>query len=210
MREKLDDATAKLLHGKLKTSATRLGFGYEAEEIAQAVRLRMLEGRHQHATCDQAVIDYLRAEYGRKGEPGYDLKQALTLKRQSWEEYIIQHPGQFRTELGHGSIAFDLLKHIRGQDRAMFLLTHYWGFNEIEIGNLFGISPSRVCQRLQRVPKCVQSGIKAEKSAYRKREMEKILHPKASYYARDMELRTYQGVAIGESWQMASFDAEGF
>lgn len=207
----MDDKTAAHLLKRLKASASILGFGSEAEEISQAVLTRMLEGRHKHATCEQAVIDYLRSNYGRKGEPSYDLRQAFTLKRLSFEEYFIEHPGQFGTESPNRSYAFDILGYFRGVERAMFLLNHYWGFNEVEIGNLFGVSESRVSQRLQSLQGRLSARIKAEAWNERKREgkMEGILLPEAESES-GLEQGTFERMEIGQSWQMEKLNEESF
>ena len=68
---------AKELRKRAIASATRYGFAGSAEDIAQEVLCRFVEGRGKHQTVDQAVIDVIRSEHGRPGLPGHERRRAV-------------------------------------------------------------------------------------------------------------------------------------
>jgi hypothetical protein len=127
----------------------------------------MLEGRHQHATIDQAVIDNLRKRSGRKGSVGYD--QRLSLENATQSESAT-HLFFCSSHSGHDvETREDVSRYLRfvsdSIDRGCYVLYHAWGLNAGEIGDIFGFSESRVCQRLERVQSSLSKRIAAQKRA---------------------------------------------
>jgi len=144
-------------------SAIRMGFSGDREDISQEVLLRMLEGKNRHSTIDQIVIDALRERAGRKGAPSYERRKNLYNSHG-------QEPGQLETLIGSydGTNSDDRIDinriagFLNGDDRAILLLSCQWGMNEIEIGNLFGVSESRISQRLARISERLSARVKKE------------------------------------------------
>jgi hypothetical protein len=75
----VDGKTAEKLSKRIKYQAFKWGFGFESDDIAQDVLLRMLEGRHRGATVSQCVADYLRRNYADKRLPGNAVRKNLKL-----------------------------------------------------------------------------------------------------------------------------------
>ena len=174
--------------------------------------MRMFEGRHQHATIDQAVIDYLRANYGGtrlRGNP----------QRQNLERAHHVEPGDLDrllpVDTGRESpdrLDFDECARWIGNqiDRASFGLSFKWGLNAAEIGDLFGFSESRVSQRLERVQKCISARAKAQKSGTSSRQMATILRPEAERHLWWVGEITFERMETGQSFSVASFNEKSF
>lgn len=62
---------------RIRTQAYVRGYGQDADDIAQDIAIKLLEGRHKHATVDQMFIDYLRRTYGRPHQKFYQRKLAV-------------------------------------------------------------------------------------------------------------------------------------
>lgn len=138
----MTDEQAKKLLMRAKASAKRLGFGSIAEDLAQAVLLRFCEGRGQHQTVDQAVIDAIRAEFGSPRTPGHERRKAVQRPVAGMEA-----ARGIGVEPRDGLDFERLTGMLEERDRAIAKLIYVWGLTEQEIGDLFGISESRISQR---------------------------------------------------------------
>lgn len=55
-----------------------------------------------------------------------------------------------------------MLRHLGvGEERAFFLLRYQYGFKEIEIAGLYGLTESRICQRLAGIHERLQHIVRA-------------------------------------------------
>ena len=121
-----------------------------AEDCVQGVFTKWLErGNKKGQLVDFAVIDYLRETLatGRKGSGSYERKRALANAGEYVDGVDASNAGYCFDGFDFSSLA-DLLPQV---ERVVFLLYGRWGLNEVEIGDILGISGSRVSQRLQRI-----------------------------------------------------------
>lgn len=210
---KNEDDIKKLLT-RIKYSCCRLGRSEIAEETAQEVFTRMLEGKHQHATIDQAVIDYLREQYGRKGKPGYAERQALS-KPDSYEQ------GDYdRTiQSGDGSNLDDridfnrITDNLTGFRRCLVIMRHRDGMNEKEIGHYFGFTESWAHLWLERIQTGISKRIGIKKSRIQGEtceKMETLLPEKTEGKRWRVEQGEIERLEKSQSWSMASLDETSF
>jgi hypothetical protein len=82
----MDNATADKFRKRAIYAARKFGFAEYAEDFAQEVLLRFSEGKGQHQTIDQAVLDAARSRFGRPGLPGHSLKHALETAQSIFDE----------------------------------------------------------------------------------------------------------------------------
>lgn len=123
----------------------KYGFVFEFEDISQEILCRLLEGSHQKATMEQAVVDYIRATYGR-------VKSNLTFKAlRQYEHFDSQNFGEGMPQKEDNTkkdndLIQEMASHLFGSRRAIFLLKNKWGMTYNEIGDLFGFSKQRAWQ----------------------------------------------------------------
>lgn len=146
---------------------------FETEEILNEIIVRRLEGKGQHQTIEQSVIDIIRKYNGRTridgSNPRGDFEKA--------SEYIddrVQYSRCDGINKDDRESVNRLSKHL-GRDERMILKLHKdWGLNEIEIGDLFGVSESRISQRIKGIQERLHEKIKREESGF-KRERPAII-----------------------------------
>jgi len=183
-----------------------------ADDCAQEILLRMHEGKHQHSTIDQTVIDYLRSNHGDSRLPSYSerkkLEYAYSPEPRAMERIL---------ELADGGksphrLDFDECSRWVGNqiDRAALGLFYQWGLSETEIGNLFGFSESRVSQRLARVQKCISARIKAKESGASSAKVAIVLREEAERQLWGVGEITFERMETGESFGVASFNEKSF
>lgn len=212
----LNDKDIKKFKKRITYAFKKLSGRYDgAEDCAQEILTRMLEGKHQHSTIDQCVIDYLRLESGRKGSSGYDSRKALAHANPYEPSRNFDTSGSsVRIDLGDRLDYERLLKLCGGQiSRACFKLWYKWELNGIEIGDIFGFSESRVNQRIKEVQKRLSERIKAEKSRAareRTKKMEGILSAQAKDDMWRVEQDQDQGLETIKSFSMATLNEESF
>lgn len=142
----MDEASAARFRKRAIFSATRRGFTEQSEDLAHDVILSWLEGGGQHQTIDHAVIDAVRRTHGRSGTPGHEQRRNLE-QRAERVDALANRPGP-AVDRDSCHDFERLIKPLESIDRAIVCLRFIWGFSEIEIASLFGITESRVCQRL--------------------------------------------------------------
>ncbi len=145
----MDESDAARFRKRAVFSAARKGFAQHSEDLAHDALLSWLEGHGKHQTVDQAVGDAIRGAFGRPGTPGHELRGNLEQRAESLDALAYRAvPSIDRDSLTD----FErLIKPLESIDRSIVCLRFIWGFNEIEIANLFGITESRVSQRLHAV-----------------------------------------------------------
>lgn len=159
------------LYEKAKKIAVIKGRAFEAEDFAGWYAKHILEGRGAHQTMSQAFIEYLRTTYGDSRTASHRVRQSaeinrvtITATREREEGFELgedELEGVPRIELPNGRVPFEINEQIRAanleaQERCMIWLRHGWNFTEGEIANCFGITESRICQRLSGIHKRLQ------------------------------------------------------
>ncbi len=206
-------ADVETISKRIRISYRKLSGGIvDVEDAVQEILTRMCEGKHQHSTIDQAVIDYLRERYGgagvRSNAKKHALESANATEPKEMERLLNVNNGPELVD----RLDFDECSEWIGNkiDRGCLGLFYKWGLNEIEIGHLFGFSESRVSQRLQRIQKCIQQRIKTQESRERESQMENVLCQKAEGNRGRMEQVSFERMEIGPSWPMESDNGASF
>lgn len=133
------------LHARIKITARILGFGTIADDMAQEIICRMLEGRHEKSTVSQAAIDYLRNEFGRDGSP----KQALTKNTQeltSWEKNARTYPNVEKV-----IDAKRIVGKLTDKEATAVIMHYVYGYSLAEVADILRVTESRVSQFLQEI-----------------------------------------------------------
>lgn len=200
------------LQKRIRASYQKLAKGIgNVDECSQDILLGMLEGKHQHQTIDQAVIDYLRTISGRKGMGGYTQRQNLnyadSLGPGDAERLLPVDPGR---DLADGVDFERMLRTHTQLDQAIFKLRFGWGLSGTEIGNLFGFSESRACQRIQRIQKCVSARVKAERSGDSSHQVASILREETERQLWGVGEITFERMETSESFTVESFNEKSF
>lgn len=213
------DLTNEADLGKLKKRVSAsfyklTGGGEGADDCFQEVVTRMLEGRHQHATIDQAVIDYLRECRNLKGFRRHsEGKVAPILHSYEQGEFDRTVAADSGRDVGAG-IDFDrLIGMSRHWERAVMNLYFREDYGQAEIGNLFGVTESRVCQWLERIQSRISARIQAQESAIQRKregEMAALLPQEAEGVEWRVGQFESEKMAKIESWAVASFNEACF
>lgn len=216
---------AKKFRERAVASARRYGFAETADDIAQTVLLKFCEGRGQHQTIDQAVIDAVRSKFGRPGLPGYERR--FTAEHQMAGMEAARGIG---VEQKHRHDFERLTGMLPAGERIITRLTYEWGFTEQEIGDLFGITESRISQKLAGVQAHLSQTLAKEESETHAdvRTQVRAFEARQSRIQREapsslaeilsglpdkeppMECRADRIMAEIQPWQMALHYAEGF
>lgn len=207
----------KKIYGAAKRLAESSGCAHIAEDFAQDACLKISQGRK--TSLVNIFTDYRRQQFGDTRFDSGAQRQLLTTRilstspfeespEHDWTESCIDFrdprtfPDQFRS-------LSDLLNGFYGIERAIMILLGQWGMSEVEIGNIFGVSESRISQRLKGIQKRLYARAAAEKSRERKREMEALLLPDAEGES-GLEQGSFERMEIGQSWQMERLNEESF
>jgi RNA polymerase sigma factor (sigma-70 family) len=130
------------LHKQAVSMATKKGFGNDAEDFAQEATLLLHAGRK--ARLDQLLTDYLRKEYGSTRHSNTPTKEYLA--RECYHEI---DPNRTRAEAIPSHMEFlSLLKTLPQAERVMVILKYQWGLDQREIAEAFGVTESRISQKL--------------------------------------------------------------
>lgn len=140
----------KKIEKRIQASFFRITKGNEdPSDCVQEILLRMLEGRHKHATIDQCVVDYLRMQSGRKGSVSYSTRINLN-NSDSLEPGKNDQP----IELGPRRESSDrdlhwFVNELRGSREGDMMSMQLEGYSLKEIGSVYGFSESRASQLLK-------------------------------------------------------------
>lgn|GEM_PF-2990807 len=137
---------------KYKAIAKKLGFKRDAEDIASEAYADFLKHPDRKQTDGQRVIDAVRVLFGRGDKTNRKIpSRSFSIEEEGYIEKGKSNP------FGQGE-ALDIDKKLASLDadeRVMFLLRHLWGFNIHEVGYCFGMSGSRISQRMTEIEKKV-------------------------------------------------------
>lgn len=123
----------------------------DLEDLQQDILIRYVE-KGSGQTVDQAIIDWLRKNYGRKGDSSFDAKRRFANPAQLSEiKRSIEPPEWDRADLyrqlanlGASPIA-----------KSLYVLNKVCGYSEDEITYFTSTSKTRLRERLKRVESCL-------------------------------------------------------
>lgn len=129
---------------KVKNKALRVFKNKEdAEDFLPWYIIKRLEGKSKHQLIDHAIIDYKRENFGHL--------HTLEQKNQAKEDFYLKDTDQQNQELAHMR---DLARKIlTNKDYTIFYLYSQEELTMLEIGLLFGVSESRICQKIKTISK---------------------------------------------------------
>lgn len=107
----------------------------DAEDFRAWAIERMIRGRK--ATAHQLYVDYLRETLGRNGKKNPTFVTDVV---------VPDHSGRKPDRVMDERDADRRIKRLRERERVVASLATKWGFNEGEIADCVGVSPSRICQ----------------------------------------------------------------
>lgn len=134
----------KKIRRKVKMAAREYGLQHEWEDIAQEVLTRMLEGKHQHATIDQAVIDYVRKIYGDRRHGTFQARKSLAKAEHQGLDYFdtisALNPWSKLDALIDFKKCIDLIGFDKKAQRAAIYLKYKEDWNQRELADCFGVT----------------------------------------------------------------------
>lgn len=200
------DTTELLKHGAIAARLCKQwGHAEDAEDASQYVIEARLRGRK--GKVSNILIDYLRGAYGATGvsrrsqRQNHESRAAFSGEGLEVVDSRVPDPGA----------RIDGERELRNLDkvnRAAFILQNQWGFSEVEIGHLFGVTGSRICQKLKgvegRLSKSQKRKPRSSKEGTRKVEaVERIKR-------QEVPERAAQTMAREESREVESLDVPCF
>lgn len=154
----LTNEQAKEFSRRAKISAGKYGFTEHAEDIAQDVLLHFSSGKGRHQTIDQAVLDAIRRDFGRPGTPNFDQRQCFNSPERLDDPDCSITDRHLEIESGELRGDFErLTQGLKGIERACIILKFKWGFTQKEISDCFGVTESRISQRVARMETSLHS-----------------------------------------------------
>lgn len=213
----------KTLHTKAMYQASRLVSRLEdRQEIAQQAMLNYLEyekrhGKRSSQTIEQAVIDACRALIGRTGtrshaegvnRNSYSISP-IDGEKNEFELVSREDEDDSRTFEGYGISLERFVVKLSSVERCIFKLHMEEEWDEIKIAYFFGVSPSRVSQRLKRIQSSLRTYAAREQSRSEKEEsgiVEEILCKKNEGNEWSLDEFTMFRMEDEKSFEVESFD----
>lgn len=144
---------------KCKITALQLGYGYLYEDFFQDLIRKYLEGSAQKQTVEQSFIDFLRARYGRDpNEDKQKFNRAISFETYSGSCEFDKHDA-LHIDIDFKKLIAKLPVHLRSVAR----LYYNWGLTQKEIGQIFDVTESRICQQLQLIEIILQKEVSEKK-----------------------------------------------
>lgn len=171
--------TWKKLEKRLRYICSKFGRKEYADDVVNSYALYLLEGNGQHQTIDQYFIDYSRANQWCYRNNDVRADEKAIFKNTLSLDYTTDDNNSFHEIIGQSDFKDttinELAKSLRGGNRIIFLLIAKWGLNEVEIGDIFSVSSSRISQRITGIQGRLSERIKEEKrNAERERGLQEI------------------------------------
>ena len=204
----MDSRTAELLmHGRKAANLARdWGHPEDADDASQYVIEQRLKGRK--GCVSHILIDYLRETHGStRVSGGRKGQKRETRAAISGEGLEVADPRVI--DVGSRVDAEHLLRHLDSTSRAVFLLKHVWGLSEAEISNLFGVSESRIYQRLKGVESCLSKAQKEGRS-FRPTKRRRGISQVGCLERQEISCEAFTIMARSESGEMEGFDEPRF
>lgn len=154
----------KKIRNKVKMAARQFGMQDEWEDIAQEVLTRMLEGRHQHATVDQAVIDYIRKHQGDNRYKTSIKKRALIKAEHQDLDYFdtlaSMNPWSKLDALIDSKKCIELIGFDKKAQRAAIYLKYKEDWSQREIADCFGVTETAISLYLGNVERWLRKRLR--------------------------------------------------
>lgn len=200
--------------GKIKRGLSE----QDAEDFAQEYLL-MLTIKGWRQTVDQASIDFVRKRFGRTGAFGSISRKVIPITFTDLDVKCGQNASEriIGTDTKHGGDSQSFEESIRGavrQDRIIFYLIYKWGFTNADIGEILGVSESRISQLHNTALSSQKKRILQEKSRETQRETKQVQSGKIPYGVQersDSPRTTFKGlekVFEGKRQRMGSFESK--
>lgn len=151
------------LRKRVEFLARRFGFSQECEDIAQEACLIFLATENPYQTAFQTFVDALRriaprTRGGRVRDPLFDVVESDN------ETALQRLPSRYGEICGLSGESFEyLLNGAETTDRCVLILYYVWGLSEKEIGHCFGVTESRISQRLGNVQARIRRALARDK-----------------------------------------------
>jgi len=173
--------------------------GIDARDVLQEYECCLLEGKALNQKPKYFVIDYLRKH---NADKRYLSNNVISQFEERGQAIVGGLP---RFKLSSGQDYFEYGKFIKGRDKIVFNLFYRWGINETEISNIFGVSLSRVSQRVKRISERIRKKIKKEKQREKKISLEEVLREKTKREWWGVELFKSQEMEIGSPFGVEKY-----
>lgn len=145
----------------------------QIEDMASHVQLLWVEGKRLETRYEYLAIDYLR-KFGKR--IGQKARVAKDGKARDVYQNVLLHLDEIVGDQagwdiqgivyekgisGNERIPEVFLKNLKNIDRAIIILTYVWGLTMLEIGEVFGLSESRISQMHTVAIKQIKKGVAA-------------------------------------------------
>lgn len=143
----MENDEARELRERARGRATQTGFFDDADDLAQEVMLSYLSGNGAHQKVGHAVIDATRKL---KGDPRTEVFAVRSAFESMGEGIENESEGieDFSEILDRKQKLNALLDALQGADRVLVCLLIIYGMDHREISYCFGVTESRISQRL--------------------------------------------------------------
>lgn len=188
---------------KANNYAIRKGHRQISEDFASWATIKFIEGRK--ARIKDLYVDYLREEYG-------DVRSISGLQKSNSRRFAKEYNDGEHKRFDIGYTGYErLFVRSRTDDtsRACLILYFYWGLDENEIANCFGVTRARICQRIKRAQECLCKRIEKEESRETERDLEKILQQK-NERRQWLEQKTFEEMEGRESREAKEYFRQSF
>jgi RNA polymerase sigma factor (sigma-70 family) len=159
--KQLDNKTAGRLFKRAKFIAKQKNMGDFSEDLAQDVLKKYLEGKGQKQALDFAIVDSIRDFLGDSRTKNFEEKKAInnmTALHDKKGKLIYDMTSE--EIVGEGADFNKIISFLDNSDRAMVVLFYEWGLSLEEIGRCFGVSESRISQKLKEVQERLKKRVK--------------------------------------------------
>lgn len=148
----------KAIRGKAFEIAKSYGMLDHAEDFAQEAAFQYSKGRK--AVMSLMFIDYIRKAFGdTRTESNKELNQSRLGESRYFEEVdpnVHGYEPEMSSDIRHCQ------NNLTDQDRVIFTLLCKYGLSMAEIGDVLGVSESRICQHMGEIKKKLVKRIKKD------------------------------------------------
>lgn len=164
---KLTDSVLNKLRKRAAYVAKKSGLNEEdIQEFVQDYSLMLVE-KGWRQTPDQAFVDYTRKRFGRTRERGDIARKVIPItftdldaaRGEDASERLVDDDSKYGGRL----VAIEtIINGAKGNDRIVMLLSAKWGFSHADIGEVLGVSESRISQMYHKAVRAQKARNKKE------------------------------------------------